>query len=59
MKKLLAVAALIALAGCGERKAEMPASDTAAAAAPAPMPPAPADTADTTMTTPPDTSHQM
>jgi predicted small lipoprotein YifL len=53
MRKVLAVAALLALAACGEKKTQAaPAADTAAAA--------PADTgmkADTSMAR--DTSHQM
>jgi predicted small lipoprotein YifL len=56
MKKLLAVAALVTLAACGEKKAPMPAADTAAAAAPAPA----ADTtmkADSAMAG--DTAHKM
>lgn len=45
MSKYLFVAALLAVTACGEKKAETPAADTAAAAAPAPTPPAaPADT---------------
>ena len=58
MKKLLAVAALVTLAACGEKKAPMPAADTAAAAAPAPA--AAADTtmqADSAMAG--DTAHKM
>ncbi len=54
MRKFLALAALLALAACGEKKSQAaPAADTAAAA------PAPADTAkaDTSMAR--DTSHQM
>ena len=38
MKKILMVAAVLVLAGCGEKKSAMPASDTAA------MAPATADT---------------
>jgi predicted lipoprotein len=53
MSKYLVVAAVLALAACGEKKAETPAADSAAMAAPAPAPAAaaPADTmkkADTT-----------
>lgn len=36
MSKYLVVAAVLALAACGEKKAETPAADTTAAAAPAP-----------------------
>ena len=36
MSKYMLVAAVLALAACGEKKAAMPAADTAAAAAPAP-----------------------
>jgi len=49
MSRYLVVAAVLALAGCGEKKAETPAADSAAMAAPAAA--APADTmkmADTT-----------
>jgi len=45
MSKFVLVAAVLALAACGEKKADAPAADTAAAAAPAPAPPA----ADSTM----------
>jgi hypothetical protein len=38
MSKYFLAAALFALAACGEKKAAMPAADTAAAAAPAPAP---------------------
>jgi uncharacterized lipoprotein len=51
MSRYLVVAAVLALAGCGEKKAETPAADSAAMAAPAPAAAAPADTmkmADTT-----------
>lgn len=58
MSKYLVVAALFALAACGEKQAATPAADTAAAAAPAPAP-APADSAaatpDSAMAS--DTSH--
>jgi len=36
MSKYLVVAAALALAACGEKKADTPVADTAAAAAPAP-----------------------
>jgi hypothetical protein len=36
MTKYLLVAAAVAFAACGEKKADAPAADTAAAAAPAP-----------------------
>ena len=45
MSKFVLVAAVLALAACGEKKAETPAADTTAAAAPAPAPAA----MDTTM----------
>lgn len=46
MSKYLVVAAVLALAACGEKKADTPAADSAAAAAPAPAPaPAAADSA--------------
>ncbi|HEV8356149.1 MAG TPA: hypothetical protein VGQ17_05200 [Gemmatimonadales bacterium] len=51
MSRYLVVAAVLALAACGEKKAETPAADSAAMAAPAPAAAAPADTtkmADTT-----------
>jgi len=59
MKKLLAVAALLTIAACGEKKAPMPAADTAAAAAPAPAPAATDTTmkADSAMAS--DTAHKM
>jgi hypothetical protein len=38
MSKYLVVAALLAVAACGEKQAETPPADTAAAAAPAPAP---------------------
>lgn len=37
-KYLLAAAAVVAFAACGEKKADTPAADTAAVAAPAPAP---------------------
>lgn len=43
MSKLLLAAALVALAACGEKKADAPAADAAAAPAPAPAPVAPMD----------------
>ncbi|MBM4187003.1 MAG: hypothetical protein FJ206_06790 [Gemmatimonadetes bacterium] len=45
MSKYLFVAAAVALAACGEKKADAPVADTAAAAAPAPATTAPADSA--------------
>lgn len=49
MSKYVLAAALLALAACGEKKADAPAADSAAAAAPAPAPAAttaaPADSA--------------
>jgi len=38
MSKSMLIAAVLILAACGERKADTPAADTAAAAAPAPAP---------------------
>ncbi len=47
MSKFLLVAAVAALAACGEKKADAPVADTAAVAAPAPAP-APAPATDST-----------
>jgi type IV pilus biogenesis protein CpaD/CtpE len=55
MKKVLAVAALMALAACA-KKTPTPAADTTTAA---PAPAAPADTAAHDSTMPRDTAHQM
>ena len=38
MRKFLTLAAVVAIAACGEKKAETPEVDTTAAAAPAPAP---------------------
>jgi uncharacterized lipoprotein YajG len=43
MSKLFLAAALVALAACGEKKADAPAADAAAAPAPAPAAAAPMD----------------
>ncbi len=45
MSKFILAAALLALAACGEKKADAPAADSAAAAAPAPAATAPVDSA--------------
>jgi uncharacterized lipoprotein YbaY len=45
MTKILLAAALLALAACGEKKADAPVADTAAATAPAPAPAATDSTA--------------
>ncbi len=44
MSKYVFAAALLALTACGEKKADMPAVDSAAVAAPAPVAPAVTDT---------------
>jgi hypothetical protein len=56
MKKVIAVAALLALAACGKKETPAPAADTTAA--PAATTPAP-DTAAKDSTMPRDTAHQM
>ena len=43
MSKYVLAATLLALSACGEKKAAMPAVDSAAVAAPAPVAPAPMD----------------
>lgn len=55
MKKVIAVAALLALAACGKKEAPAPAADTTTAPAPA----APTDTAAHDSTMPRDTARQM
>ena len=60
MSKYLLVGALVALAACGEKKADMPAAEPAAAAAPETPAPATADSMakpDSAMAS--DTSHSM
>jgi predicted small lipoprotein YifL len=54
MKKVIAVAALLALAACGKKETPAPAADTTTAA-----PTVPTDTAAHDSTMPRDTAHQM
>lgn len=56
MKKVIAVAALLALAACGKKETPAPVADSTAAA---PAPAAPTDTAAHDSTMPRDTARQM